>query len=264
MSIRLHAMPVYDMDDISSVKKLSNIAHESNYHSILFVYHSLSGDYWIRCANAINLNHKFKYFFAIRTYAISPEYFVMMYRSFNEIQKNRIMFNIVSGDIHPSESSIENIIIEKQKLDTVEKRVQYTHKWIKKVFSILEQNEVPEIVMSGVSEQTLDIAATYADYSLCMLDNYVYDPKKFERNKNKMVCAALILRDTYEEAEQAADQIEYAHQKFWTIHGTEEQVVEKINNLKKIGVTDLLIRTHRHDVDAYRVHELTKKYKGII
>lgn len=262
--MRLHWMPIWDMADIESVKKISEIADKSNYYSVLFVYHSLSNDYWIRCAKALNTNEKFKYFLAIRTYAISPEYFVMMYRSFNEIQKNRIMFNIVAGDIEPSESSIENIITEKEKLDTVEKRVDFTREWIKKVLFLLKREEVPELAMSGTSEKTLDSAAAYADYNLAMLDTYLDSPKRFQRNKNRMVCAAMTIRDTHEEAEKIANQIDHIHQKRWTIYGTESEILQKIKNLKTIGVTDLLIRTHKNDLEPDKVHEFSKKYKGVI
>lgn len=262
--MRLHCMPIYDMAGIKSVKKISEIADKSNYYSVLFVYHSLSNDYWIRCANALNTNQKFKYFLAIRTYSISPEYFVMMYRSFNEIQKNRIMFNIVAGDIQSSESSIENIITEKEKLNTVEKRVDFTREWVEKVLFLLEKEEVPELVMSGTSEKTLDSAAAYADYNLSMLDTYLDNPKRFERNKNRMVCAAMIIRDTYDEAEKIANQIDHIHQKRWTIYGTENEILQKIKNLKTIGATDLLIRTHRNDLESHRIHEFSKKYKGVI
>ena len=123
---------------------------------------------------------------------------------------------------------------------------------------------MPEIVMSGMSDNTIDTASIFADYNLCMMDSYVNNPEKFKRNNNRMVCAAIIIRDTYEEAEKAVDQIKQKHQKRWTIFGTEEQVIEKIKYLESIGVTDLMIRTHRNDDQYNLIHNLVKKNQGVI
>ena len=262
--MKLHLMYVNGSSNIDGLKKISELANKCNYYSVLLVYHSLENDFWIKCANVLDTTHTFKYMIAIRTYAISPEYFVMMYRGFSEIQENRIMFNIVSGDIHDSETSVDDIIFNKENFYTSQKRVKYTHEWIKKVLSIIDKKKVPEIVMSGTSDNTLNSASVFADYNLCMMDSFVDNPKKFKRNKNRMVCAALIIRNTYEEAEKVVDQIKQKHQKRWTIFGTEEQVLEKIEYLKSIGVTDLMIRNHKEDNKYNLVHEFVAKNKGII
>jgi len=231
---------------------------------MLLVYHSEQSDFWIKIANTIDTSHEFKYMLAIRTYAVSPEYFVMMYRAFNEIQLNRIMFNIVSGDIHDSESSVKNLLVDQSKLDTSQKRIEYTHEWMQKVSHILGRRQMPEIVMSGISEKTLSNAAKMADYTLCMTDSFVDNPKKFMVTKKTMVCAAVIIADTDQQAEDIADSIDQQHQKRWTIFGTEERVVEKIIELKSLGATDLLIRRHLNDPNHKSIHELVKKYKGKI
>lgn len=262
--MKIHLMPAYMPTDIDNLKKISELVNNCNYYSILLVYHSLYSDFWIKCANILNKNHSFKYHLAIRTYAISPEYFVMMYRAFNEIQKNRIMFNIVAGDIQKSESSINNIILNKENFETVEKRVLYTQLWIEKVLSLLDNDEIPEIVMSGMSEETLFSASCYADYNLCMIHEYEDEPEKFSKNKNRMVCAAVVIRETYEEAKYIVNNIDQPHQKKWTIFGTQQQVLEKMQYLKNIGVTDLMVRWHGNDDRFDLVHNLVKLNNGVI
>ena len=257
-------MSIHDDNSLDGLRKNSKILNECNYYSNLLVYHSTNNDYWIKCANVLDLSHRFKYLFAIRTYAISPEYFVMMYRAFNEIQKNRIMFNIVAGDIHDNETSVDDIPLDKENFDTVEKRVEYTNLWIQKVLSLLNDEDIPEIVMSGMSEKTLTSAALFADYNLCMVNTYLDNPKAFSGNKNKMVCAALVIRQSYEDAEEIVNQIEQKHQKAWTIFGTEKQVIKRIKYLESIGVTDLMIRTHRNDDEFDLIHNLAKNNNGVI
>ena len=79
-----------------------------------------------------------------------------------------------------------------------------------------------------------------------------------------MVSAALVIRDSNEEAERVVNEIEEKHQKRWTIFGTEEQVIKKIKDLESIGVTDLMIRTHRNDDKYHLIHDLAKKNRGMI
>jgi len=260
--MKLHWMEVYGDTSMQGLQKTGKYLTDSQYYSCLLTYHSTRPDFWILCTRILNINDTFKYLLAIRTYAISPEYFVAMYKAFDEIQKNRIMFNIVSGDIHPSEKSIDDIIFGKENFDTIEKRLDYTNEWIKKVFSILDrQKQVrPEIVMSGSSEKTLQTASLFADYNLCMLNEYRQDKKKFQKNKNRMVCVGMTIRKSYEEAEKFVDNIDCKTDKKWSIFGTEKQILEEIDNLEKDGVTDLLIRNHRGDHQFELIHHLVKKY----
>lgn len=262
--MKIHWMYPHTGDSINDFKKIGEIADACNYYSVLLVYHSTISDVWIKCANTINLEHKFKYSLAIRTYAISPEYFVMMYKAFNEIQKNRIMFNIIAGDIQPSESSINNIILNKENFDTFEKRVDYTYKWMEKMLELLPPEDTPEIIMSGTSEKTLHSASRFADYNLSMINSYLEKPDRFKKNKNRMVCAAVTMSDSYEEAEKFVDKIPLKHQKEWTIFGTEKNIEQKMIELKQAGVTDILLRAHPNDPKFYLVHDFVKKHNGVI
>ena len=111
---------------VDHLKTTSNIVDEFGYESMLLVYHSQLDDPWIKAARALDTNHKFKYMPAIRTYAISPEYCAMMCKSFYEISPNRLMLNIVSGDLHASETSVRDSVFIKDLIDTPEKRLKYT------------------------------------------------------------------------------------------------------------------------------------------
>lgn len=265
--MRIHLMPTNMDDSITGLNEISSIAHNFNYKSVLLVYHSLKEDPWIKCASVLNKNHSFKYMIALRTYAISPEYFFMMYKSFNSIQQNRIMFNIVSGDLHKSEKSIENLLFLKNYLDTVEKRISYTKIWMEKVKELFDKEEInmPEIVMSGTSDETLQNAKNFADYNLSMISEFKDNPKRFYNNKKIIVSAAIVLRDRLDDATFFVNNnLEFPHQKMWTIYGTEVEVVNEIKKLKDMGATDLMVRFHNNDNTYYRFHEIVKKYNGVI
>jgi alkanesulfonate monooxygenase SsuD/methylene tetrahydromethanopterin reductase-like flavin-dependent oxidoreductase (luciferase family) len=237
---------------------MSEIADKYGYHSILLVYNSIDTSLWIKVANIINQNHKFKYMFAMRTYAVSPEYFVMMYKAFNEIQQDRIMFNIVSGNIESHENSLDHLLHLTKYVDTMEKRLDYTKLWLNEVKSLLKPNEIPKIVMSGTSPQVLDVSLNVSDYHLLMLNHFEDDWPRYQHDKGIMVCAAIVIRDTVEEAEEFTDLISSLQNpefKKWTIFGTEEDVLKRLNFLENIGATDILIRFHPNDPERNRVHE---------
>lgn len=253
----------YMTDDNTRIEDLSSTLDDAGYYSVLLTYHSLKSDAWIKCARALNLNHKLKYMIAIRTYAISPEYFSMMYNAFEEISPNRLMFNIVSGDIHQEESSVSDVIFINDLIDNSQKRVDYTSEWMKKIKSINKIKNFPEIVMAGLSDKTLQIASEHADYTLCMIDNYKDSVEKFYKNKKRMVSAQIVIRENYEDAKKFVElNIAEKHKQSWTIFGSESDIIKEFSILEDIGVTDIMLRCNNNDRQQYLVHNFVKKYNA--
>jgi hypothetical protein len=108
------------------------------------------------------------------------------------------------------------------------------YKWMEKMVSLLPPEDMPEIVMSGTSEKTLHSASCFANYNLSMMNDYLDNPSKFKKNENRMVCAAVKISDSYQEAEKFIDNLPLKHQKKWTIFGTEENVKQKIQDKEGI------------------------------
>lgn len=255
------------MHEDCSVEGIRNIgikANEANYYSVLLTYHSLQTDLWVKSIRALDENHKFKYMIALRTYSMAPEYFVMIHKSLNQFAKDRFMFNIVAGDLHKNEMTLDNLLLIKDFLDDSQKRVDYTYLWLKKVKEMISKDNMPEIVMSGTSEKTLNYAAEVADYNLCMSSEFIKNPTTFFKNKNRIVASAVVIRNSYEEAEAVVNKSQQPHEKQWTLYGTENQVLEKMKELKNLGATDLMIRNHSQDKEPFRFHNLVKKYNGEI
>lgn len=257
-------MPVHEDSSVTGIKNIGIHAHESNYYSVLLTYHSRQTDLWVKSIRALDENHKFKYMIALRTYAITPEYFTMIWNSLNEFAKDRFMFNVVAGDLHKNEMTLDNLLLIKDFLDDSQKRVDYTYLWLKKVKKMLGQNNMPEVVMSGTSEKTLNYASDIADYNLCMSSEFIKNPNLFFKNKKRIVVSAVVIRDSFEEAENVVDSSQQSHEKQWTLYGTEDQVLEKIKELKDLGATDFMIRNHSQDKEQFRFHNLVKKHNGEI
>jgi alkanesulfonate monooxygenase SsuD/methylene tetrahydromethanopterin reductase-like flavin-dependent oxidoreductase (luciferase family) len=248
-------------DDNTRISEISSILDDAGYYSVLLTYHSLKSDAWIKCARALNIDHKIKYMIAIRTYAISPEYFSMMCNAFEEIAPDRLMFNIVSGDIHEEESSVYDVIYINDLIDTSQKRLDYTNEWIKKLKSINKIKKIPEIVMAGLSEKTLSLAREHSAYTLCMVDNYKDSVEKFYNNDKKIVAAQIVIRENNEDAKKFVElNVGEKHKQSWTIFGSELQITKEFDYLESIGVTDIMLRCNNSDTQQNLVHEFVKKY----
>jgi alkanesulfonate monooxygenase SsuD/methylene tetrahydromethanopterin reductase-like flavin-dependent oxidoreductase (luciferase family) len=246
---------------ISHLKNTSNVVDEFGYESILLVYHSKIEDNWIKAARVLDTNHKFKYMPAIRTYAISPEYCAMISKAFYSISPNRLMLNIVSGDLHKDETSINDLIWSNKDLDTPEKRLKYTDEWIEK-FIQLSGNTISEIVMGGHSNETKLMADKYNATHLAMLNMHkqTYNNPNFIKNKKQMLSFSILINDSESEVKEMLSRSHGSDQ--WTIYGTKDSVKQQIRDLKDLGATDLLISPHPEDSNVSSIHYLIKEMIG--
>jgi alkanesulfonate monooxygenase SsuD/methylene tetrahydromethanopterin reductase-like flavin-dependent oxidoreductase (luciferase family) len=243
---------------VDQLKNISNIVDEFGYESMLLVYHSKIDDNWIKAARVLNTDHKFKYMPAIRTYAITPEYCAMMCKAFYEIAPDRLMLNIVSGDLHKDETSIEDLIWINDKLDTPEKRLKYTDEWLLK-FIKLAGNTVSEIVMGGHSNETKLMAEKYKATHLSMLDMHklLYDGPGFIKNTKQMLSLSIIINDSPSEINKLLSKGVGTDQ--WTIYGDKTSVRIQLEALAETGATDILISAHPEDNNISSVHYLIKE-----
>jgi hypothetical protein len=251
-----------DRTDMKTLKILFDKINECGYYSVLLTYHSNQNDLWAKSIRLIDPKYKFKFQPAIRTYAITPEYFAMMYNTCEEISTGKYMFNIIAGDLwNNKEKTLDDIVWIRDLIDTPEKRLNYTLDWIEKLKQSKKIMNFPEIVMSGITDQTLQNAAAHADYTLPMVSDFKDDPKKFMVTKKVMVCAAIVIRDSFEDAERVVDKANPPHQKMWTLYGTEHDILNHIKEIKDMGATDLMIRQLNNDKEIYRIHDFVKKHK---
>lgn len=255
-------MSRFDGSNPKELKILSNVLDYSGYESVLTVYHSKISDYWIKIANIINPEHKLKYMIAVRTYAISPEYCAMMCEAFNEIDKNRLILNIVAGDVHEDESSQDDVVFISDLIKTHEDRVKYTSVWLEKFNKLTILKNKPELVISGTSSGTLDNSSRYGDAHLCMYSSYIDGLKEMISADRKMVARIVIVRDTKEEAEYIYNMLPESMGKLSCLFGSENDILDSIASMKEDGITDLLISRTELDEEHYRIHSLVKKITG--
>jgi hypothetical protein len=249
-----------EKSDIEFLSSFSTEIDSFGYESMLLTYHSTLPDNFTKAARALSKNEKIKYMLAIRTYSISPEYLSMICKSFNEISQNRLMLNIVSGDIHKDENSIEDLVMIKDSVDTPEKRLIYTDKWMDKFLKIKNFNNKPEIVMSGHSDETRLMAIKYNATHLSMYDmykNYI-DKENAIINSKQMISLCFVVRETQEEADIFFKSLDRG-QKLWTICGNKEKIKNFVYELESEGITDLLISSNPNDPKKILIHNVIKE-----
>jgi hypothetical protein len=246
---------------IQNLKNYSSILDDSGYESMLLVYDPTREDYLIRIANIIDKSQKLKYLFAIRTYAISPEFLSMMCESFYKIDPDRIALNICAGDKQQMENEkhIDGLVDMGILKDDAYQRVLYTRKWIDKFVGLEVMSKMPYLVFSGTSDYTIETAKIYGDSTLCMYNSFNNDPAKFTPTPRTMVSLAVILGDSKEAALQVLDSFDNPNAKDWTLCGTEEDIRQEFYSLYNKGVTDILIANPFTNQDYNdKIHRVVK------
>lgn len=249
----------HEDNDPYSLKKVFQKMDSYGYYSCMLTYHSKKNDMFIKLARAVDPEINLKYIVAMRTYAISPEYLAMMINGFNEIVKDKLMFNIVSGDIHKDETSLKDLVNPMDFMSSQD-RVIYTGKWLEKFTNIdIIKNNLPEMFMSGNSEKTFSYCEKFNGGTLTMVDYYLDNVDFFSKFNKKCVSLQICIRDTDEEAEQIKYKTYYGDQLKWCYYYSEDTLTKKIKELENLGVTDLMITGLENDPKVDRVHQFVKK-----
>lgn len=243
-----------------NLKEHSDELDSYGYESMLLVYDPKLPDYWVRAANIIDPKQKIKYMFALRTYAVTPEFTAMMCESFNEISKDRIVLNICAGDKAQMENELEIdgfIDPDGLKYDSF-KRVVYTRLWIEKFLNLKTIQNFPKLVFSGSSDYTIETTNAYGDSTLCMYNLFKDSPKRFTSGKATMVALAILLDDNKDSAVKKLKESGVPNAENWTICGSEDDIINQINEIKSMGATDILIVNPFEHLDSSKIHRLVK------
>lgn len=237
------------------IDKLNKIG----YQSVLLLFGTKMSDYWIKAARTLDTKHSIKYMFAMRPYAISPEYCYMMTKSFNEIQPNRLMINFVSGEFYPREinpTDPDGIDID---IDDKEKRRLYVRKFVKKYIELFSMKDNrPTILISGAAPTAVRTAKDYGDYGLVMYKDFMWNKSTFKDINKIMINFSVLIRDTQEEAEALAKTLNPVD-RMNTIYGTKDYVKYRINDLKQCGINDILIDRAHCEEEAEYIHDFVKE-----
>lgn len=242
---------------------------EAGYYSVLLPYDPYIGDWMIRLTRTIDKKSSLKYMFALRTYALSPEYTAMMFNTFDELHPGLGMINVLAGDKTQMarESSLNDdlnsaIMPDSFFSDPLE-RIEYTKKWLEKFTNLSILKRKPEIAITGTSDQTLQNVIEYGDYAGCMIYSYLEDPQRYNiKDKKVIVVASLLLANNEQEYQAYKTELENEEHKtrHFTIFGYKEEIAKEIEKIKALGAIDIMLTKHPVMKDEAKIHDFVKEY----
>lgn len=236
---------------VDEISELSTILDNYGFESLLLTFTEREADYWIKAARALSIGQKIKYMIALRPYAINPTYALMMATAFDQIDKDRLMLNIIAG-INDFEADRFNVNLN------VEERKQACSLFLKEMIAANESNwainieyklnKFPDIVISGSSPEMIECTNKYGDISLTTLNNYMLylKDKDILKNKRSMVRCWILLSDSELDATIEYGKIKDEREKTSTIFGDKKMIRSKIVELKSFGITDILLSCNRN------------------
>ena len=235
--------------NLKELRSLSSELEKCGYYSVLLTFHSKNADYLIKSAAALIPGDKLKYMIALRPYHVSPQYCAMLTEGYNQIDRGRLIFNWVAGDFHnrTDETHQVDVFGNSEQIDDIVKRTTFLRNFVDQYNSYRFVSTKPEMVFSGFSEYTLETVKKFNGTSLCMIDDYRKNLKKFNGIVSRMVCVNPVVLKSNEEIEDYKQKILLIDPRsiHTTIIGNRETVMEKLIELKNEGITDILLDTNK-------------------
>ncbi len=228
--------------------------NEVGYESVLVTFNTGMLDPFTKCANAFIPNQKVKFMVAIRPYALTPAYLLMILKTFEKISKDSILLNIVPGT-----ADKEQFIFEEG--TSLHERKVYAGKFVEKMKNINDKhkfltNDMPKIFFSGGSDENISNAVKYGDGLIYLLKDHLTSPERFNILKGThMINLFVIICETENEAKKIYDKVD-GPLVGSSIYGTKEHVKEKLLELKDFEV--LLSSPGIYDCDD-AIHDLVKE-----
>jgi alkanesulfonate monooxygenase SsuD/methylene tetrahydromethanopterin reductase-like flavin-dependent oxidoreductase (luciferase family) len=231
---------------ISTMKRMFIHKEKFGYDSILLTSKGSNSDNWIKSAHIVDPSKKIKYMIAVRPYQQSAQIVNQMSAAFAEIAPNRLMLNVVSGEMGGNEIGIipEGSYEVNTDITTPLGRLEFIPEWMERLSKTYVMGRKPIILLGTRNKEVILKAAKYADIGLVMLDDFLADPDLFLSNyKRVMVSAQIVIRNTYEEAHYELENSFSTHIRIkrWAIYGGREDIKKKLLELEAMGVTDILL-----------------------
>jgi len=96
-------------NDVSMMSNRSKELEIIGFDGIMYPYSYYGKDYFTKIARTIDIESSFHYIIAIRCYTLSPQYLTMLCNSMDDISKNRVSVNLLSGWIYDHEKEVGGI-----------------------------------------------------------------------------------------------------------------------------------------------------------
>jgi hypothetical protein len=244
----------FQRDSSFDFNKLSIELESCGFTGILFPWLSYNDDYFMHIANQIDPESKIKYMVAIRPYTVSPQYLSRTNRAMNNISKNRILINFVSGWVSEEEKKVKGIVGDVSDLSSSIERSSYLIKYIESLNE--RQSILPNFYISVTNKFVFEAAKNnkvIVPYSWYKIEKFELDPIK------TMIHISPVIRESQEEIE-LLDKTNWPQD---TDFFTKNNFKEFFYDLKDKGFDGILLSNNLSELETRNIvdviNEITKE-----
>jgi hypothetical protein len=244
-------------DKINEVEELVN----HGYSGCLFIYNKSSSDFFTQISRTIVEKQKFKYMVAIRPYTISPQYLCKINNSINNIDKDRLEINFITGYRYAREDRTNSggVLGSINDPSPTDDKANYLIEYI----DVLEKIDevVPDYYLSVANKDMVN--KTLKHNSKLLIEYQEYKDKIYNiENRNVMVYFWAILRETKEELEYVRKhRIKEDYEYFNILYFTHKEFNDIIDELKNKGINKILLYTNWIEKERSILNNFVKQYK---
>lgn len=239
-----------------------------NIVSVLLPYGPYGTDFLLHLSDIFEHTVKIKIMIALPAYGMSPEYAMKTFVTAQRWGKHRLDLNLISGNYR---GEVEQKVIrdypwDVELINSHEKRVALTERWMKKFKVLLEEHQTlgvedefkTVLYVVGASDTTIRTANEYADYII--INDRMLTEETMSKIKAKLlfVIDPLILDEGQDP--ESVEYHDYAFRKHdkHPIKGTHEQVIKQLKDIaEKWGIEEFLI--HTDQVDLTKIWRLVEE-----
>lgn len=270
-----------DANSLETAAKLE----EHKFDGVMYTYDSTQGDMFVRVAKDINKEEKIKYLIAVRPYTISPQYLNTINDSINEIMRDRLQINFISGYIKDHEKDVSGIVGSVNDFSDPVDRSNYMIEFLK-VLNSMPDNRLDfyvsttnSYVFDTVKKYNNKIILPYHIYKRGFWSDTLKDASSMHEldieNTEVMIAMTPIIRETDKELKLLTN---YAVRPVWkkgekskvlddVEYFTPNSFIEFIETLEKDGIKHLLINAvprDEKDIIIPFIKEYVESAKGFV
>lgn len=245
---------------------------EHHFSGVLFTYDATQGDFFTKVARDIDTTKKIKYMLAIRPHTISPQYLCMVAHGMNDIMKDRLQINLISGHIKEHERDFGGILGTLTDLSPRQERSQYLINYIECLNEMKSNPKVtiPDYYISTTNKYVFKTATSFNDKIIMGYRDFrksywteinengnEYPGESFTMPKeNVMIAIGPILRETKEEL----DAIDRGSKTTDSVYLTYKEFDNLIQELEQMNINEILMHGWPFE-ERDIIIDYIKKYK---
>jgi len=218
---------------------------KNGFTGTMYPYGIFIGDYFTRIAREIDQNSSFNYIVAIRPYVISAQYLHMICSSLNNISRNRVSINFLTGWIYDEEKNFGGVLSEINDNSSNIERSNYMIDYAKEFKRVSRTNfyisTTNETIFSSSSSNEFPMIIPYSWYKI----------NKFNvTNQKYIISVAPIISDVFKEIPDNQD----AHL------FTKEEFFKFLDECKSKNVEGILIQEYRPNTEYINISRYINEY----